>query len=150
MATIQFTVEAALPPQALLRALTDFSPNRPKLWRNIDPALYKVHAVGDHWADVTEGSAFAGGVWERERYDWSTSDLVTATVTDSNSFAAGSYWRYRIMPNTTGGSRVEITVRRIGKGVKGRLVTALVSVFGKGLLRREFGHMLSQLQPTQS
>src|SRR5215472_15430857 len=145
VATIRFTVETPIPSEALLRALTDFTPNRPTLWRNLDPAHYTVHARGETWADVTEGSGIAGGVWERSRYDWSQPGVVTATLLESNSFAPGSSWRYQIEPDGRGGSRVHCTVRRIGKGVKGRLVVALIGLVGTGVLRRDLEHMLGQL-----
>ena len=131
MPTVQFTVETPIAPEALVRALTDFSPDRPKHWRNIDPDHYKVHAQG--------------GGWERNRYDWSQPGLVTATVQESNSFAPGSYWRYQIAPDGKGGSRVTCTVLRRGKGAKGQIVATLAGLFGKRVLKKDFELMLSQL-----
>jgi hypothetical protein len=145
MPTITFTVDTRIPPETLVQALTDFSPDRPKRWRNIDPDYYKVHGLGVGWAEVTEGSGFAGGVWERTRYDWSQPGLVTATVQESNSFAPGSFWKYHIAPDGKGGSRVTCTVLRIGKGAKGRLVATLAGLFGKRVLRKDFELMLAQL-----
>lgn len=46
-----------------------------------------IHEIGSTYADVTEGSAWAGGIWERARYDWSVPGLVTLTVTDSQARA---------------------------------------------------------------
>ena len=150
MATIRFTVDASIAPDALVQALTDFSPERPTRWRNIDPAFYKVHEVGDTWADVTEGSGIAGGVWERTRYDWSRPGVVTSTVRESNSFAPGSSWTYHITPNGRGGSHVDCTVLRIGKGAKGMVVATLAGIFGKRVLKKDFELMLAQLNTAPS
>jgi hypothetical protein len=138
-------VQTAIPPEALVQALTDFSPDRPKRWRNIDPAYYKVHELGNSWADVTEGSGFAGGLWERTRYDWSQPGVVTATLKESNAFAPGSYWKYQIAPDGKGGSRVTCTVLRLGKGAKGRVVATLAGLFGKRMFQKDFERMLGQI-----
>jgi hypothetical protein len=65
MTTIHFTVETHVAPERIITALTDFSPRRLQLWPNLDPRYHSVHAVTASPADVTEGSAFVGGVWER-------------------------------------------------------------------------------------
>ena len=67
--TMHFSVHSRLPPDLFLAALTNFSEKRPQLWPHLDPRFYLVHARGDTWAEVTEGSDFAGGIWERARYD---------------------------------------------------------------------------------
>ena len=85
----QISTDSDLPADTVLAAITDFSSRRPTLWPNIDPGIYKVHEVGADWADVTEGSKFAGGVWARERYEWSVPGVVRATVQDSNIFKSG-------------------------------------------------------------
>ena len=63
------------------------------LWPNLDRRYCRVHSVGDTWAEVAEGSNFAGGVWEKTRYDWSRPGEVTIEVLASNAFAPGSFWR---------------------------------------------------------
>ena len=95
MTTVCFTTESALSPADIRAALTDFSDRRPALWPNLDPRFYQVHDLGENWADVTEGSSFLGGIWERDRYDWSTPGVVRIDVVESNAFAPGSYWEYR-------------------------------------------------------
>jgi hypothetical protein len=42
--------------------------------------VYQVHEVGPDWAEVTEGSKIAGGVWAWERYEWSAPGVVRATL----------------------------------------------------------------------
>jgi hypothetical protein len=54
-------------PGRILAALTDFTDRRLDYWPSLDRRLYQVHATGDTWAEVTEGAAFAGGIWERGR-----------------------------------------------------------------------------------
>ncbi len=90
MAKIQISADSDLPADTVLTAITDFSSRRPQLWPNIDPGIYKVHQVGADWADVTEGSKIAGGVWTRERYDWSVPGVVRATVQDPTSSSPAS------------------------------------------------------------
>ena len=88
MPTIHFEVQSSLAPEALLAALTDFGPNRSQVWPNVDSAHFKVHGQGPGWAEVTEGSSVAGGVWERERYSWDTAARTVAIETlDSNTWA---------------------------------------------------------------
>ncbi len=61
MTTIRVHADAPVPPERILGALTDFTDHRPAYWPNLDPNLFRVHALGDTWAEVTEGAAFAGG-----------------------------------------------------------------------------------------
>lgn len=57
MARLAFTIQSPRTPAEVQAALTDFSADRPSLWPAIDPDVYRVHDVGDDWAEVTEGSA---------------------------------------------------------------------------------------------
>src|SRR5438046_2945188 len=77
MPRIHFQVRTALDPDAVLAVLTDFGPGRAGVWPNTDAERFRVHGRGPGRADVTEGSAVAGGVWERSRYEW---DPVARTV----------------------------------------------------------------------
>jgi hypothetical protein len=114
-----------------LQRLTDFSPARAKNWANVDDKNLIVHGHGDGWAEVTEGNKIG---WERERYTWdAAAGTVSAVTLNSNIWASGSGWNYTIMPDDTG-SRVEVTAVRKGYGVKGKLVGALLSLFGKRLI----------------
>src|SRR5687768_11463214 len=126
MPTIRFTIATPIAPRAVVDALTDFSPERPRRWRNLDPTSYRVHAQGDTWAEVTEGAS--PRVWERSRYDWSQPNVVVSTLIDSNVLAPGSYWKYEVRPNGSGGSQVSCTVHRLGKGTKGRALVTLVGL----------------------
>jgi hypothetical protein len=145
MATIHISRTTPLALACVLAALTDFSERRPQIWPNLDARYYQVHARGETWAEVTEGSAFAGGVWERVRYDWAEPGQVRLVVQDSNAFAPGSYWDYRIAPAEGEGSRVTLTVRRSGRGLKGRLLAGLLRLFGSRIFARDLDRALAGL-----
>jgi hypothetical protein len=145
MAQINFRVDTRLAPEAVLAVLTDFGPTRAKVWPNIDEQHFKLHAEGSGWAEATEGSSVAGGVWERERYSW---DAATGTVTvetlDSNTWGPGSRWNYRIVPNDGGGSVVYVTVKRLGKGLKGRLIELGLLAAGTRMLRSQMERAMAR------
>jgi hypothetical protein len=130
MPVISCIANIGLPPERVLAALTDFTADRPRIWPGLDPRFYQVHQLGQTTAEVTEGSAFAGGVWERARYDWSAPGTVRITVLDSNAFAPGGSWTYQITP-VGDGSRVGLRVERRGRTVKGRLLAALLRITGR-------------------
>lgn len=145
MATIRFTMVSEVSAAAFLDALTDFSERRPERWPNLDRRYYTVHMLGETRADVTEGSAFLGGVWERDVYDWSRPNTVRITVLESNAFAPGSYWEYRVEPTATGGSRIAFSLRRVGRGAKGRFLDVLLRVFGRRIFRQDVQRSLARL-----
>src|SRR5215831_217354 len=121
MARVHFRLYTDLEPAAVLAALTDFGPSRVDTWPNVDMAHLQVHDSGPGWADVTEGSSIAGGVWERSRYEWSDG-RVSAVTTASNTWAPGSRWDYTLTPGASGGTDVDVRVVRNGLGLKGRLI----------------------------
>jgi hypothetical protein len=91
MTTIHVTVTTPVTPERILRAFTDFTPQRLRTFPNIDQRYYQVHALGATSAEVTEGSAFFGGVWERALYDWAQPGDISITVQESNAlFPLGS------------------------------------------------------------
>jgi Polyketide cyclase / dehydrase and lipid transport len=144
MPTIHLTERAAVPPERVIAALTDFTDARPSIWPSLAPDHYEVHELGDGWADVTEGADFAGGVWERGRYDWSQPGIVRFSVTDSNAFAAGSSWEYRVRPDGAG-SVVELTVSRRAATPKGRVLALLLRIGGKRALGADLRRALDGL-----
>jgi hypothetical protein len=75
-------VRASLPDgtSLALRVICVQSDQRPKIFRNIDPDYFRVYSLGDTWAEVTEGSNFAGGTLEHVRYDWSEPNTVRIQV----------------------------------------------------------------------
>jgi hypothetical protein len=145
MARIHFRIQTKMVPGAVLAALTDFGPERSKVWPNIDDEHFKVHSQGSGWAEVTEGSSVAGGVWEREKYSW---DIAAGTVTvetlDSNTWGPGSRWDYKLSPSPEGGTRIEVTVERHGKGPKGRLIELGLVAVGARMLRSQMERALAR------
>lgn len=131
-------METKLAPSAVLAALTDFGPRRSQVWPNIDEQHFKLHGQGPGWAEVTEGSSVAGGVWEREKYSWDlTTGAVSVETMDSNTWGPGSRWDYKITPAAGGGSQIDVTVTRLGKGWKGRLIEVGLAAAGTRMLRSQ-------------
>src|SRR5918993_158146 len=132
MVEIRFQVDTPLSPQQVRAAATDFSERRPQIWSGIDPKRFTVHALGDRTAEVTEGGREFGGIWARERYDWSDPDRVVARVLDSNIFRSGS--------------RGEWTSLRQPSSLKGRLVVLALRVAGRQHLRGYLQQTLAKLE----
>ena len=139
MPKIEFTVDSDLPPERVLAAATDFTERRPDLWPSISRKFYKVHERGDGWCECTEGSDVAGGIWARERYEWSGS-AIRGTVIDSNIFKSGT-WELRAEPNESGGSRITVVNDRVPKG-KGLMFAPMMMLMGKRMLA---GHLQKTL-----
>jgi Polyketide cyclase / dehydrase and lipid transport len=144
VARVHFRLHTDLEPAAVVAALTDFGPSRADTWPNVETAYLEVHDSGPGWADVTEGSAVAGGVWERSRYDWATGERLTAVTVDSNTWAPGSRWEYRLAPAAGGGTDVDVRVLRIGRGARGRLLGAFIALFGQRRLRGDMERALAR------
>ena len=79
MSIIRFHETTTATLEQFVAGLTDFGPGRSQLFKNSADGYLKVHSLGAHEADVTEGS---GGVWERLHYDWSDPQYVKLTTTD--------------------------------------------------------------------
>jgi hypothetical protein len=145
MARIHFKIETKLSPGDVLAALTDFGPRRAQIWPNIDDQHFKLHDQGPGWAEVTEGSSVAGGVWEREKYTWNAGAGTVAVETlDSNTWGPGSRWDYKVTAAAQGGTGIDVTVERHGKGFKGRLIEAGLAVAGAGMLRSQMEQALTR------
>lgn len=147
MPRIEFDVSTAVSPDRFIAALTDFSAARADIWPNIDAQHLKVHEVGADWADVTEGSSLAGGVWERNRYDWSTPGTVRVETLESNTWRPGSSWLYQIEPTETG-SNIHVTVDRRPATLRGRLIAVLLMFAGRRALRGATQQVLQKLDQT--
>ena len=145
MTTIHFKLQSRLAPDAVLAALTDFGPRRSEIWPNIDSAHFKVHEQGPGWAEVTEGSSVAGGIWERERYSWDASaHSVSIETLESNTWGPGSRWDYRLTPVSAGGTTIDVTVIRNGKGWRGRALGVALSLMGARMLRSQMARALAR------
>lgn len=137
MARVEFQVRSPLAPEAVLASLVDFSERRTELWPAIDPRVFEVHAIGDGWAEVTEGSDVMGGIWARERYDWSRPGVVEATIQDSNVWHSGGTWTLAAVADGKGGSTLSVVRDRRAKTTKGRVLEALMRVAGRRMLASE-------------
>ena len=138
MARVEFELRSPLRPDEVLANLVDFSQRRLRLWPAIDPTVYVVHEVGDGWTDVAEGSDVFGGIWARERYDWSTPGTVQATVLDFERLASG--WHV-VAAGRSGAARRQpchlIVRHRRAKNAKGRLLEVVMRMAGARMLAAE-------------
>ena len=126
-----------------MELFTDFGPDRAKWWPNVDDAHFKVHDVGPDWAEVTEGNAMG---WERERYAWdAAAGTVTIDTLDSNLWGPGSSWRYELTP-AAGGTDVQVTLTRVPKSLRGRLIGSLIPIVGARTLGRQFQSVLRKAE----
>ena len=96
----------------------------------------------DH-ADVTEGS---GGVWERLSYDWSNTEHVVLTTTDSNAWGRGSSHTYDLTRRTDGTTDIDYVAVREGKNLRGWILAALFRTVGKGVLVKAFHNSVTAIE----
>jgi hypothetical protein len=135
------SVTSSLPPDEVLRILTDFGPARAAAFPGVDDASLTVHDRGDTWADVTEGNKIG---WERERYEWDQeARSISAVTTESNLWAPGSRWDYRLLPQD-GGTRVVIRLERHGKSALGKVIGAAIPLIGKRMITTVFSRALEK------
>ena len=150
MATIRYSADGAISPERFIAALTEFSDRRPELWPNLDAKFFKLHDRGETWAEVTEGTDVLGGVWARERYDWSEPGRVQLRLVESPHFRAGTTIEYRVTARSDGGCRVEVASTRIPTSVPGRLVEWILQIIGTRRLARDLQTTLDRLEAAGS
>ena len=132
----RWQLDTPVSSDAVTGALVDFSPRRQVIWKETcDPAVYRVHAVGHSWAEVTEGVSYA---WSRERYDWSVPEVVTLTQLEANIAEPVGRIRYTVSPLPEGGTRIVCERYRVFRGFRGRLLGTLMVLFGAPILRGQF------------
>jgi hypothetical protein len=139
----RWQLDTPLSAEVVLAALVDFSPRRQVIWKETcDPAVYRVHATGHTWAEVTEGVSYA---WSRERYDWSLPEVVTLTQLEANIAEPVGTIRYTIAPLPDGGARVVCERHRVFRGPRGRVLGSFMVLFGPRILRWQFGLALDRV-----
>lgn len=143
MSTIHMHGTTTATRQQYLEALTDFGPGRSELFGNSADDYLEVHDRGSDWADVTEGS---GGTWERLHYDWSDSEHVVLTTTDSNAWGGASGHTYTFTQNSDGTTDVDLVTVREGKNLKGRFLGVVLGTVGKGVLTKAFANSLKAVE----
>jgi hypothetical protein len=135
MTAVRFHLDSSLAPEAALRVLTDFSPVRAEAWPSIDADHLTVHAQGDTWAEVTEGTAAA---WERARYDWDVErGRVDITTLDSKVFGPGGGWVFQVSP-AGDGSRIDVELTRRPRSLQRKLLAALLPLVAPASLSKSF------------
>jgi hypothetical protein len=145
MARIHYEADSDVSAERFISALTDFSSRRPELWPNLSPAYFKVNELADTWAVVQEGSAVLGGVWARERYDWSQPGRVTITLIESPSFRPGTVIDYQVTGRDGGGCHVSVDFQRIATSLTGRVVGAAVQLGGRRRFTADLRETLSRI-----
>lgn len=143
MATIRFRQTTTATPEQFVSGLTDFGPERAKLFVNSTDKYLTVHEQGQTSADVTEGSR---GIWERLRYDWSDPTHIVLTTTDSNLWGGASSHTYTLTRQPSGTTDIDVVVVREGKNIKGKVVGALVSTVGKRVLTKAFAQTVRAIE----
>jgi hypothetical protein len=136
VATIHLHQTTTATPEQFVAGLTDFGPDRSKLFGNSADDYLKVHDQSPGHADVTEGSR---GIWERLQYDWSEPNRVVMKTTDSNAWGGASGHTYTFARQPDGTTDVDVVVVREGKNVKGRMLELLVGAAGKRALASQLG-----------
>jgi hypothetical protein len=135
MTTVRFTMTSSQSAPQLAAVITDFSAARPAVWPTIDAQHFEVHAIGDTWAEVTEGTASA---WERARYDWSElPDRITITTLDSKVFGPGGGWIFHFTPQTSG-TGIDIELTRNPRKITRRVLASLLPLVAPRSLRKSF------------
>jgi hypothetical protein len=145
LATLHYQADGDVSPERFISALTDFSDRRPELWPNLDLRFYKLHALGDTWAEVTEGTDVLGGIWARERYDWSEPGHVQLKVVDSRHFRPGTTIDYRVSSRPGGGCHVDVDLHRIATSPPARVIGAILTVIGTRRLASDLRTTLARL-----
>ncbi|MFL5681794.1 MAG: hypothetical protein ACJ77O_01460 [Chloroflexota bacterium] len=145
MAKIHYEADGPVSAERFVAALTDFGPGRALLWPGLDTKFYELHELGDTWADVTEGTDILGGVWARERYDWSERGVVRLTLQDAPDFRSGTVSTYRVTARPDGGCHVTVDFHRVAKSLRGRVVGVLVTLAGSRRFASELRSVLDRL-----
>ncbi len=147
MPTIHFHQITKLTPQQYVAGLTDFGPDRSKLFANSADEYLKVHERSRTQADVTEGS---GGIWERLHYDWSDPDHVVLTTTDSNVWGGASGHTYTFTRQPDGTTDIDAVVIREGKNLKGRLLGLVLGTIGRSVLEKALKESVKAIEARNS
>lgn len=143
MPTIHFHHTTRLTPEQYIAGLTDFGPDRAKLFSNSADEYLKVHQRSHTEADVTEGSR---GIWERLHYDWSDPNHVVLTTTDSNVWGGASGHTYTFTRQPDGTTDIDVVVIREGKNLKGRLLGLVLGTIGGSVLEKAFAKSVEAME----
>jgi hypothetical protein len=143
MATLHFKETTTATPEQFVAGLTDFGPGRRQLFENSADDYLEVHDQGPTEADVTEGSS---GIWERLQYDWSDTNRIVLTTTDSNAWGDGPNHTYTFTRQPDGKTEVDYVVVRDGKNLKGRALGLVLGTIGRGRLESAFAKAVKAIE----
>ena len=143
MSTIHFHQTTTSTPEQYVAGLTDFGPGRSKLFGNSADDYLKVHELGQSQADVTEGS---GGIWERLHYDWSDTNRVVLTTTDSNMWGGASGYVYTFPRQPNGTTDIDVVIVREGKNLKGKILGFVLGTVGRSVLKKAFENSVKAIE----
>jgi hypothetical protein len=141
--TIHFHQTTSLTPEQYVAGLTDFGPDRSKVFGNSADEFLKVHQRSRTQADVTEGSR---GIWERLHYDWSDPQRVVLTTTDSNAWGGASGHTYTFTRQPDGTTDIDVVVIRDGKNLRGLLLGVVLGTIGKSVLEKAFTNSVKAIE----
>ena len=139
MPTTRFTVHTSLSPSEVMTLLTDFGPDRASRWPNIDEAHFAVHDQGETGPRSPRATRWAGSVSATPGTP--TAGTVTVDTLESNLWAPQSRWHYELAP-ATAGTDVHVTLTRVPKSFRGRIIAALIPIVGARTLGRQFESVL--------
>jgi len=145
VAKLHYEADGRISAERFIAALTDFSERRPELWPNLDAKYYRLHELGDTWAEVTEGTDILGGVWAHERYDWSEPGIVLLRLVDAIDFQPGTVIVYHVTPRPDGGCHVAVDFQRIAASARGRIVGVAVQLAGSRRFAADLRETLDRL-----
>jgi hypothetical protein len=143
MSTIHLHRTTSLTPEQYVAGLTDFGPDRSKLFGNSAQEYLKVHYLGSSHADVTEGSR---GIWERLHYDWSDPNRVVLTTTGSNLWGGASGHTYTFKRRPNGKTDIDVVVVRDGRNLKGWIFGLVLGTIGRGVLESAFENSVKAIE----
>jgi hypothetical protein len=150
VAKIHYEADGAISADRFVAALVDFSERRPALWPYLDAKFYELHELGDTWAEVTEGTDVLGGVWARERYDWSEPGIVRLRLVEARDFRPGTLIEYRVASRPDGGCHVAVDFQRIAASLRGRFVGLVVQLTGSRRFAADLRETLDRLARSDS
>ena len=147
MTIIRIKAKTTVSPEQFVASLKNFGPTRETVWGNSQSRFLIVHSQGPMWAEVTEGSNFFGGVWERLHYDWSERGTIILRTLDSNVWSDKSSWRYQLTEAPDGsGTTIEYTITRFARNKKAYPILILMRLVGKPILTRNFHKTLRAIE----
>lgn len=147
MPSLRIKAKTTVSAEQFVAALTNFGPERELIWGNSQSNHFILHKLEANKAEVTEGSNHFGGVWERLHYDWSNPGVIELRTLDSNIWAPGSGWQYKLHETDDGsGTLITATVTRYPSSRKGYLILIFLSTIGRPIIKKSFKKTLRTIE----